>query len=107
MMQYARGERGFKVLLIYIGTENVEINMARIVKRVQAGGHNVPELDVRRRYVRSLQNLSTAAETADQVLLFDNSEELRCQPIGLLDRSMHRWFPPVPAWAMELQKRFP
>jgi predicted ABC-type ATPase len=107
MMQCARGERGFEVVLIYIGTEDVEINLARIARRVQNGGHSVPELDVRRRYMRSLQNLPSAAEIADQVLLFDNSEELDCKPIGLFDRSMHQWFPPVPAWAMELQKRFP
>ena len=35
MMQYARGiDRGFEVVLIYIGTESVEINLARIAKRV-------------------------------------------------------------------------
>lgn len=46
-MQYARGiDRGFEVVLIYIGTESVEINLARIAKRVLGGGHNVPEMDV-------------------------------------------------------------
>jgi predicted ABC-type ATPase len=107
MMQYARGiERGFEVVLIYIGTESVEINLARIAKRVLAGGHNVPEVDVRRRYVRSLQNLPIAAGNADQVLLFDNSHELGYQPVGLLGRSVHRWFSPLPVWAVELQMKF-
>jgi predicted ABC-type ATPase len=41
--------RGFEVVLVYIGTENVEINLARIRNRVLAGGHDVPESDVRRR----------------------------------------------------------
>jgi hypothetical protein len=32
-MQYARGiDRGFEVVLIYIGTESVEINLARIAR---------------------------------------------------------------------------
>ena len=107
MMQYARGvERAFEVILIYIGTESVEINLARIAKRVLAGGHNVPEVDVRRRYVRSLQNLPTAVENADQVLLFDNSKELGCQTIGLLGNSGHQWFRPIPVWAAELEKKF-
>jgi hypothetical protein len=45
MMQYAKGiDRGFEVVLIYIGTESVEINLARIAKRVLGGGHNVPEM---------------------------------------------------------------
>jgi predicted ABC-type ATPase len=48
---------GFEVVLVYIGTENVEINLARIRNRVLVGGHNVPESDVRRRYQRSFENL--------------------------------------------------
>jgi predicted ABC-type ATPase len=47
MMRTARG-KGFDVVLVYIGTEDVEINLARIAKRVQGGGHDVPEVDVRR-----------------------------------------------------------
>jgi predicted ABC-type ATPase len=107
MMQHARGiDHGFEVVLIYIGTENVGINLARIAKRVLAGGHNVPEMDVRRRYLRSLQNLPTAAAFADRVLLFDNSDDLGYQPAGLVDHGLHQWFPPLPVWAAEFQKRF-
>jgi hypothetical protein len=52
--------RGFEVVLIYIGTESVEINLARIKNRVLQGGHDVPEKDVRRRYQRSFRNLPIA-----------------------------------------------
>ncbi len=108
MMQYARGiDRGFEVVLIYIGTESVEINLARIAKRVLAGGHNVPEMDVRRRYLRSLQNLPAATGLADRVIVFDNSDDLGYRLVGLLGRGLHQWFDPLPAWAAELQKRFP
>jgi predicted ABC-type ATPase len=107
MMQYAMGiDRGFEVVLIYIGTESVEINLARIANRVLGGGHNVPELDGRRRYLRSLQNLPTAAGIADRVLLFDNSDDLGYQPVGLIGRALHRWFHPLPLWAAEFQTRF-
>ena len=44
MMLEARN-RGFEIMLVYIGTENVEINLARIRNRVLAGGHDVPEED--------------------------------------------------------------
>ena len=107
-MQYARGiDRGFEVVLIYLGTERVEINLARIAKRVRAGGHDVPEMDVRRRYLRSLQNLPAAAEIADRVLLFDNSDDLGYQSVGLVGCGPHQWFDPLPAWAAELRKGFP
>jgi predicted ABC-type ATPase len=49
---------GFEIGLVYIGTDNVEINLARIRDRVLAGGHDVPENDVRRRYQRSFENLT-------------------------------------------------
>ncbi len=91
MMRYARDiDRGFEVVLIYIGTESVEINLARIAKRVLGGGHNVPEMDVRRRYLRSLQNLPAATAIADRVLLFDNSDDLGYQPVGLLGRELQQ-----------------
>jgi predicted ABC-type ATPase len=108
MMQHARAvERGFEVVLIYIGTSSVEINLARIAKRVLGGGHNVPEMDVRRRYLRSLRNLPVAAANADQVLLFDNSDELGYQLVGLLGQSIRYWLTPVPVWVAELQAKLP
>ena len=62
-------------------------------------------MDVRRRYLRSLQNLPAAAAFADRVLLFDNSDDLGYQPVGLLGRELHQWFPPLPVWAAEIQRR--
>ena len=58
----AARKRGFEIVLIYIGTEDVEINLTRIRNRVLAGGHDVPEEDVRRRYKRSFANLPTAID---------------------------------------------
>jgi predicted ABC-type ATPase len=107
MMQYAKGiDRGFEVILIYIGTESVEINLARIAKRVLAGGHNVPEMDVRRRFLRSLQNLPAAVGLADRGILFDNSKDFGYQLVCLLGHELPQWFPPLPVWALEFQKRF-
>ena len=64
---------GFKIALIYIGTTSVEINVARVARRVIGGGHDVPEADIRRRYERSLANLVIAAPRADFMIVFDNS----------------------------------
>jgi predicted ABC-type ATPase len=91
--------RGFEVVLVYIGTENVEINLARIGNRVLAGGHDVPESDVRRRYKRSFENLPTALARADHSILFDNSSEEGYRLIAVLSASGRQWFEPVPAWA--------
>src|ERR1700745_1669047 len=66
---------GFEMVLVCISTENVAINLARIRNPGVAGGHDVPQDDVRRRYRRSLKNLPTAIQRADHAILFDNSTE--------------------------------
>lgn len=65
--------RGYEVRLLYVGTNDVTINVARIARRVMAGGHDVPEKDVIRRYGRSLANLTAAIARADEIAIFDNS----------------------------------
>jgi predicted ABC-type ATPase len=65
--------RQFEIYLIYVCLELVELNLARIQQRVAAGGHGIPEEDVRRRYRRSLQNLPSAIAQADIATLCDNS----------------------------------
>ncbi len=98
MMVDARN-RGFEVVLVYIGTENVEVNLARIRNRVLAGGHDVPESDVRRRFQRSFENLPTAMGRADHTILFDNSTEEGYRLIAVLGPSGNKWFKPTPDWA--------
>jgi predicted ABC-type ATPase len=95
--------RGFEVVLVYIGTENVEINLVRIRNRVLSGGHDVPESDVRRRYQRSFKSLLVAIERADHTILFDNSTEEGYRLIAVLGPSGSQWFEPVPDWAKASQ----
>ncbi len=101
MMLEAR-TRGFEIVLVYIGTENVEINLARIRNRVLAGGHDVPEDDVRRRYVRSFKNLPIAIKRADHTILFDNSTEEGYRLIGILSAAENQWLNAPPSWAANL-----
>jgi predicted ABC-type ATPase len=93
---------GFEIVLVYIGTDNVEINLSRIRDRVLAGGHDVPEVDVRRRYQRSLANLAIAVKRADHTILFDNSTEEGYRLIAILSPSGNQWLKPRPAWASAL-----
>jgi predicted ABC-type ATPase len=103
MMAEAKS-KGFEVVLVYIGTETVEINLARIAKRVLGGGHHVPEADVRRRYDRSFENFPVAAKLAHHVILFDNSTEQGYQLIGVISPPTARWFDPLPLWAVPFRQ---
>ncbi len=72
MMREAK-QKGWVVNLIYIGIDNLEVNIARVAQRVLEGGHNVPIEDIKRRYERSLQNLPIALQLADNASIYDNS----------------------------------
>jgi len=89
---------GFEVVLVYIGTEKVEINLARIRNRVLAGGHDVPEQDVRRRYQRSYRNLPLAIQRADTTVIFDNSTDKAYRLIAVFDPTGKHWYEPKPPW---------
>lgn len=65
---------GFRLHLVYLWIPGPELALVRIRDRVEAGGHDVPESDVRRRYTRSLRNLFMLyVSEMDLVHLLDNS----------------------------------
>jgi predicted ABC-type ATPase len=64
---------GFSVGLYYVALDSVETNIERVRQRVEAGGHDIPEDDIRRRYFGSLDKLAAALQHADEALLIDNS----------------------------------
>lgn len=47
---------GYEFLLIYIWLPNANWSVRRVATRVDLGGHDVPESDIRRRYERGLKN---------------------------------------------------
>lgn len=57
LMRRARAA-GFTVNLIFICLSSAALCQVRIEERVSSGGHSVPARDVRRRFERSLSNLT-------------------------------------------------
>ncbi|WP_387490923.1 AAA family ATPase [Photorhabdus sp. RM96S] len=68
---------GYKVNFIFVGVHDVGLSAARVALRVRAGGHNVPVVDIFRRYDRSIINLPLAMNISDRVWIFDNSNKRR------------------------------
>lgn len=65
--------RGFQTVLIYIALPSVEYSIQRVQARVAAGGHDVPEANIRRRWPRTLDNFAVFMNEADEVALFSNA----------------------------------
>jgi predicted ABC-type ATPase len=60
-----------KLLYFYLNTP--EQCLERVARRVAEGGHDVPEADLRRRFVRSLENFADYASQCDFWRVYDSN----------------------------------
>ncbi len=65
---------GGEVSLLYVGVSSPEISMHRVAKRVQAGGHGIPDDKIVARYHRSLALLPEFISRTTQFWIYDNSD---------------------------------
>jgi len=64
---------GYTVVMVFIGLESADLSRGRIMERVEAGGHDVPDEKIVTRFPRTFANLGQALTFVDQAFLFDNS----------------------------------
>lgn len=64
---------GMRVELVFCMLPEVETCLARIAARVAAGGHAVPEADVRRRFTRASAHFPDYAALADHWVVLDTA----------------------------------
>lgn len=65
--------RGYRVYLYFVATDDPEINIDRVRRRVLQGGHPVDDDKVIERYHKSIALMTSACEVADRAYIFDNS----------------------------------
>jgi predicted ABC-type ATPase len=66
---------GYSVSLIYLRLPSVEDSVARVRRRVEAGGHGIPEDVIRRRFHKSISYFdATYKSIVDKWLLYDSLE---------------------------------
>lgn len=67
---------GYTVTLVFVYLSSPELAVDRVAKRVAAGGHNIPEAVIRRRYDRALRNLDALyMPVCDYFIVINNSGE--------------------------------
>jgi predicted ABC-type ATPase len=64
---------GYFLLFIHIRISDVAVSVARVMHRVQNGGHNVPEDKLMARFARTRDNAARALSMANAGFVFDNS----------------------------------
>ena len=65
--------RGIEVHVFYVGLVSADAHIERVGQRVRAGGHDIPEADIRRRYRHSLLNLVHLLPALTELRVYDNS----------------------------------
>ena len=67
--------QGAVVRIWFAGLESVELHLQRVAARVKKGGHDIPESDIRRRWVGSHANLIRLIPHVTDLRVYDNSVE--------------------------------
>ena len=66
--------RGYTINLIFFWLQSPELAIERVRRRVESGGHNIPEDVIRRRYIRGIKNLlELYIPLCDTWVIYDNS----------------------------------
>jgi predicted ABC-type ATPase len=76
-------KRGYEFHLVFLYLPSAELAVSRVAKRVRLGGHNVPEVTIRRRYNMGLRNFFELYQPiATTWRVFDNSRAGRMDLIA-------------------------
>ncbi len=65
--------RGIEVRVFYVALASADAHIERVRQRVRAGGHDIPEADIRRRYRHSQLNLVQLLPALTELRVYDNS----------------------------------
>ncbi len=93
-------KNGFKVTIVFVFVDSVDVCVARVSERVRKGGHDVPESDIRRRYGRRIKNFWLRyRELADNwVVLYNGGSRIQDVSAGshrevtVRDATLHKTF---------------
>ena len=101
----ARNE-GYDIHLYYVGVESAEIAKERIRYRVSMGGHGIPDNDVERRYLETVQKMKAIWPMCDMVVFFDNTESFTYVAY-YEDGDFIQLTPTLPNWIKEIVECYP
>lgn len=66
---------GYRTHLVFLALPSAELAIARVADRVRRGGHHVPDVVVRRRFIAGLRNLFAAyMDAVDSWTIYDNAD---------------------------------
>jgi predicted ABC-type ATPase len=95
-------KNGFFTFLIFVCTESVDENIARVAARGAMGGHSAPAPELRDIYQKSLMNLASCRDLFNAADLYDTTVRWELpRHVGSLRDGIMRITNPIPAWLPE------
>jgi predicted ABC-type ATPase len=92
-------QRGYTVVLCFIGLESASTSDERVAMRVMQGGHDVAPDKIAARYPRSLENLRRAIAVLPFVWVYDNSDlGTPFRKVAEFEHGARKEYPPLPEW---------
>ncbi len=68
-------DKGYKIHIYFLWIPSSQLAIARVKDRVAQGGHNVPIIDIKRRFERSTEKFFKQYRLlADQWMMFNNAK---------------------------------
>jgi len=74
---------GFIVEMRYLALQSFSLHLERVKARADAGGHSAPEVELKRSYGPSLNNLPRAVRAVDELRVYDNTAIDASHPLVL------------------------
>jgi len=91
---------GFVTRMVFVATDDPEVNVRRVVARARMGGHAAPAAEVRETWAISVRNLALAVPHFLELLLVDATVDGPPQRIAEIVAGTVRWrAAQLPAWA--------
>lgn len=90
---------GYEVVLYFLCTDDINVNINRVLRRVKEGGHDIPPEIVIHRYKMSLTYLKTKLRLFKEIYFIDNSENeaielgfMKNDELSELSSDSPKWF---------------
>ncbi|MBI4657389.1 MAG: zeta toxin family protein [Verrucomicrobia bacterium] len=98
-------DAGYFVVVHFVGLDSPERSRARVIQRVNEGGHDVPDDKLSARYPRVMDNLRRLLDVPDDLVIYDNSSaDAPYRVIARLSRgALLELTGAIPAWAQRLE----
>jgi predicted ABC-type ATPase len=92
------GKQGFEVILLFMSTDDENININRVQRRVKEGGHDIPVEIILHRYKMGIIYLKGKLHLFSEVYLIDNSTEEAIEVAQIKKGTLTELITPLPQW---------